>query len=104
MPERKTLEDIYEEVMLEEPWVDLGSFLDRVAGGEFGSFTADEIREFLRAVEDMMVENIYLKASEHPVLDEMKEERIEETREMIARYIDKYAKPGGDGQKVGNGR
>lgn len=83
------LSKIYWELQLEEP-VDLAEFCQRVKVGAYGPFSTKEIEGFLREVEAAMLENIETMLEEHPQLASVKEERIEETVEMIKDLIERY--------------
>ena len=82
--------DVYWDAMMEEP-VELPEFMERVGSGRYGSFSADEIAEFLRECERDILGNIETKAGAMPNLDEFVEERITETRRMIADLMKRYA-------------
>lgn len=87
---KKTLEDVYFERMTTEP-VGLKEFMEEVVRGRYGEFTKDEIKSFLLEIEQVYIENIYLKSQEVPFLQDQVDERIEETRTMIQELIDQFA-------------
>ncbi|MGH8059207.1 MAG: hypothetical protein ACREOH_18550 [Candidatus Entotheonellia bacterium] len=78
--------ELYEHWCMEE-LISLREFMLRVKEGAFGSFTRDEIVTFLREIEANILENIELKSTEDPGLSAMKEERIDETAQMIEDLI-----------------
>ena len=88
--EKQTLEDIYYERMMTEP-TGLKEFMLEVDEGKHGSFTTEEKKDFLLKMEQVYIENIYLKAQEFPDLQEEIEDRIEETRTFIQELIDRFA-------------
>jgi hypothetical protein len=73
---------LYEHWCMEE-LISLREFVTRLKAGEFGAFSRDEVVGFLREIEASMLENIELKASENPMLEELKEERRAETSQEI---------------------
>ena len=77
---------LYEHWCMEE-LISLREFVTRLKAGEFGAFSRDEVVGFLREIEASMLENIELKASENPMLEELKEERREETSQEIDELI-----------------
>lgn len=78
--------ELYEHWCMEE-LISLREFMLRVKEGEFGAFARDEIVTFLRDIEANILENIELKATEDPGLSAFKEERIDETAQMIDELI-----------------
>lgn len=88
--EQRALADVYFDVMMDEP-IDLPAFMARVGAGEFGGFTADEIREFLRGVQQDILGSIATKAGAMSLPGSVAEDRAEEAREMIEGLIRKYA-------------
>lgn len=85
-----TLMDVYLEVMMEEP-TDLPRFMEQVATGRHGAFDEEQIAEFLREIERDILSNIQMRAGINPSLDEFVDDRVEETREMIAGLMRRYA-------------
>lgn len=81
--------ELYEHWCMEE-LLSLHEFILRLKRGEFGPFARDGIVNFLREVEDNMLENIELKAMEEPSLSVIKDERIAETTQMIEDLIDEW--------------
>lgn len=81
--------ELYEHWCMEE-LLSLREFILRLKRGEFGPFARDGIVNFLREVEDNMLENIELKAMEGPSLSVFKDERIAETIQMIEDLIDEW--------------
>ena len=87
--EKQTLEDIYYERMMTEP-IGLREFMQEVEEGKHGSFSVEERKDFLLKMEQVYIENIYLKAQEVPGLQNEIEERIEETRTYIQDLIKRF--------------
>lgn len=81
--------ELYEHWCMEE-LLSLREFILRLKRGEFGPFARDGIVNFLREVEDNMLENIELKAMEGPSFSVFKDERIAETTQMIEDLIDEW--------------
>lgn len=71
----------------------LEAFLERVAAGEFGPYTPQEITAFLREVEATMIGNIQTKVLESPTLGGAQEDAVAETRRRIQRLIEQYGDP-----------
>src|ERR687886_37614 len=67
---------LYEHWCMEE-LISLREFILRLKGGEFGSFSRDDVVAFLREIEANMLENIELKAIEDPSLNALKDERMD---------------------------
>ena len=78
--------ELYEHWCMEE-LISLREFVTRLKAGEFGIFNRDEVVGFLREVEASVLENIELKASENPMLGEVKEERMAEISQEIDELI-----------------
>lgn len=89
-----SLYDVYVERMMEGEYFTLPEFMDRVQAGEFGKVTRAEAIEFLRRVELDILGNIETMISAHGGLAEQREERIEETKQMIQDLIDRFREPG----------
>lgn len=70
----------------------LEDFLDKVAGGAYGTFTAQDIKEFLLNMEHSILENIELKAGETPQFALMKDEIVAETIERFRLLRERYAR------------
>jgi hypothetical protein len=77
---------LYEHWCMEE-LISLREFVTRLKAGEFGAFKRDDVVGFLREIEASMLENIELKASESPMLEELREERMAETSQQIDELI-----------------
>ena len=77
---------LYEHWCMEE-LISLRAFVTRLKAGEFGAFSRDDVVGFLREIEANMLENIELKATEDPTLDELKEERLAEASQEIDALI-----------------
>lgn len=87
----------YTELAMEQP-VDLEEFCRMAASGELGEpVDPPALTAFLRRVEAMMLANIDTKLEEAPHLQAMRDEAVERTQQMIARLIDRYARPGAPG-------
>jgi len=78
--------ELYERWCMEE-LVSLREFVLRVKAGEFGRFAREDMVIFLREIEANVHENIELKAMEDPHLSAFKDERMEETTQMIDELI-----------------
>ncbi|MBI3329248.1 MAG: hypothetical protein HYZ81_21420 [Nitrospinae bacterium] len=81
--------ELYEHWCMEE-LVSLRELVLRVKAGEFGTFAREDVVSFLREIEANMHENIELKAMEDPRLSMLKDERLEETTQMIEELIDEW--------------
>jgi hypothetical protein len=77
---------LYEHWCMEEV-ISLREFVTRLKAGEFGVFHRDEVVDFLREIESNMLENIELKATEEPMLEDMKEQYMAETSQEIEDLI-----------------
>lgn len=86
----KPLADVYWDVMLEEP-LDLEPFVRRAAAGEWGLYSAAEVRDFLRQVEQDILGSIATRSGSMGVGPGVAEARAEETRQMIEDLIRRYA-------------
>jgi len=69
---------------------DLEGFVRRVAEGEFGAVSREDITAFLREVEAITIANIETKASEGGPFAAMRDDVIEETRAQVSELIAKY--------------
>ena len=78
--------ELYEHWCMEE-LLSLREFVMRLKVGEFGAFSRDEVVGLLREIEASILENIELKASENPMLEELKEERMVEASQEIDALI-----------------
>lgn len=87
----RKLAEVYWERMQEE-YLSLEEFLDRARAGEFGDYAPEDFVRFLREVEANILHNIDLKLEEAPHLAPMRDDKIEETHDMIAALIEKYGK------------
>lgn len=74
--------ELYEHWCMEEV-ISLREFVTRLKAGEFGVFRRDDVVDFLREIESNMLENIELKATEEPMLEDMKEQYMAETSQEI---------------------
>lgn len=83
----------YWDLFLEEQ-IGLEQFCRRLAGGEFGSYTKDQITDFLRQVEVNILQNIDTMLEANPHLAPLRDERIEETRQMIDDLVNRFGAPG----------
>lgn len=77
---------LYERWCMEE-LISLREFVMRLKAGEFGTFNRADVVGLLREIEASVLENIELKASENPLLEELKEERMAETSQEIDELI-----------------
>ena len=78
--------ELYEHWCMEE-LISLHAFILRLKAEEFGSFPRDAVVALLREIEANILENIETKAMEDPELNAVKEERSDETTEMIEALI-----------------
>lgn len=85
----RSLYDVYLDVMMQEP-LDLPGFLRRVDAGAYGSFQPSEVVAFLREVERDIIANIHTMVEANPHLSPQVDERIDETRQMIAELVARY--------------
>lgn len=83
--------DTYWDLFTEEQ-IDLEAFCTRLAAGEFGNYEPDDIEEFLREVELNILRNIETMLEANPQLAPLRDERVEETREMIDGLVKKYGR------------
>ena len=74
-----------------EEQVSLEEFCRRVAAGELGPYSRDDLRAFLEAVESNILSNIQTMVEVNPELEPLREERVAETQDMIADLIARYA-------------
>jgi len=84
------LSDLYLELVQEEGPIELEAFLERIKQGQHGEFSPAEIEEFIDETLSAMIDNIRIKASEAPYLEEMREEVEAETYARIKRLKEKY--------------
>lgn len=89
---RKDLSRVYWEAHGFEG-LDLEQFLKDVQAGVWGTFTPDEIRDFLYQMEASIIENIETKSAEAPAFAAAKDEIIEKTQQRFARLRKLYATP-----------
>jgi hypothetical protein len=78
--------ELYEHWCMEE-LISLRAFILRLKAGEFGPFTRDDVVGLLREIEANIFENIETKAMEDPELNAVKEDRVDETTQMIEELI-----------------
>ncbi len=77
-----SLLDLYLDLSAQEGPIELETFLERL--DEFGSFSAEEIREFLDQMYENVVASLYAFAEEHPeVPREVLEQRLREEFERF---------------------
>jgi hypothetical protein len=62
-------------------------FVERVRSGEFGPFDPQEVAAFLREIQSRVLQNIELKATEHPLYAARAEEVAEEQRRLFETLI-----------------
>jgi len=86
------LSDLYYELVQDEGPIELEAFLERVARGEHGEFSPEEIEAFIDETLGMMIENIRVKASEAPYYEEMAAQVEAETYERIKTLKEKYGR------------
>lgn len=89
MAETNRLAEIYWELQADETPVGLEEFLGRAVAGEHGPVTREELREFLRAVEERLVSRIE-RGEESPHDATAHEDLVEETRAWIDDLITKF--------------
>ncbi|MBX5465489.1 MAG: hypothetical protein IRZ26_08050 [Clostridia bacterium] len=90
MDGRPTLDELYTELAMEEP-LDLEAFLERVAAGEWGAYSREEIGTFLDGVEVRTAGNIRLKAEEGGDWARRAREAEEEALERLRALRERYA-------------
>ncbi len=88
-----SLRTAYLELMMDEPGTPLGAFMERVARGDYGAHTAQQLVDFLRTIERDTVASIEAQAAAHPGLASHAEERVEEARAEIDALLRRYAAP-----------
>lgn len=88
----KDLSEIYWEAHGYEG-VDIERFLQDVQAGVWGTFSQEEIRQFLYKMEASIIENIETKAAETPAFAAAKDGIIEETQARFADLRKRYASP-----------
>jgi len=86
------LSDLYYELVQDEGPIELEAFLERVARGEHGEFSPEEIEAFIDETLGMMIENIRVKASEAPYYGEMAAQVEAEAYERIKALKEKYGR------------
>lgn len=82
----------------------LQDFIEQVLSGQHGSFSAEEIVEFLRKMETAIHSNIDLMAETNPSAASFAEENKKETSNEIARLIDSVQSKHGREDRPGQGR
>ncbi len=81
---RPSLLDLYLSLSAEEGPIELEPFLERLRKGEFGPYSAEEIRAFLDQMYENVVASLYAFAEEHPGLDpDLLEQRLREEFERF---------------------
>lgn len=88
-PTADRIMETYWELFMEEQ-LSLEKFCERLQTGEFGDFDAQDIENFLREVEANIISNIYTMLEANPQLEPLRDERVEETHEMIEDLVAKY--------------
>ncbi len=81
----------YLDLMMDEPGTPLNAFMERVARGDYGAHTTEQLADFLRAVEHDTVASIEAQAAAHPGLAGHVEERVEDARAEIDALLRRYA-------------
>ena len=85
------LTDLYWELQTGDEAVGLEEFTTRAAAGEYGAVTRDDLRGFLRTVEQRLVRQLE-RADPGPHATATAEELVEETRgwieDLIARFCE----------------
>lgn len=90
------LSDLYYELVQDEGPIELEHFLKRVVSGEHGEFSPSEIDDFIDETLGAILDNIQLKASEAPHLEDMRAEVESETYARMKELKQKY----GSGRKA----
>ncbi len=80
----------YERVCMDE-MRPIEEFVERLRSGEFGPFDPDEVVAFLREIQSRVLQNIELKAAEHPSYAERAETVAEEQRRLFESLIARFA-------------
>lgn len=73
-----------------EGYLPLEEFLERVAAGEFGPVSKEELADFLQNIEQNTLNNIEAKLEENPELAHLRDEKIAETEAKFARLREQY--------------
>ncbi|MCS7173788.1 MAG: hypothetical protein N0A24_10555 [Armatimonadetes bacterium] len=87
--------EAYERVCMEE-MRPIEEFVERLRAGEFGPFNPPEVAAFLREIQSRVLQNIELKATEHPFYAARAEEVAEEQRRLFETLIAQF-EPKGSG-------
>jgi hypothetical protein len=83
------LSEIYWELQTDEDPIGLEEFLHRAVGGEHGAVTPEEVRTFLRSVEERLVAQIeHGPGTAHDAADP--EDLVDETRGWIDDLVTKF--------------
>jgi hypothetical protein len=86
-PER--FSDLYWELQTDEDPIGLEEFVNRAVAGDYGEVTRDELREFLRAVEERLVAQIEQgEGSAHDAV--ARDEVVDETHAWIDDLVSKF--------------
>jgi hypothetical protein len=81
--------DLYWELQASEEGIGLEEFVARAAAGEYGKATGEDLREFLRAVEERLVRRLEReRADAHATATT--EELVDETRAWIEDLISRF--------------
>lgn len=84
------LSDLYLEIVQDEGPIELEPFLEMVVSGKHGEFSPSEIDDFIDETLGAMIDNIRVKASEAPHLEDMRADVESETyaqmKELKAKY------------------
>ncbi|HEV8309986.1 MAG TPA: hypothetical protein VGW35_20170 [Methylomirabilota bacterium] len=83
------LSEIYWELQTDEEPIGLEAFVDRAGSGDYGPVSREDLRVFLRAVEERLIHQIEKgEGSAHDAA--VGEDLIEETRGWIGDLIDRF--------------
>ncbi|MDR7439855.1 MAG: hypothetical protein QN172_07420 [Armatimonadota bacterium] len=83
----------YERVCMDE-MRPIEEFVERIRAGEFGSFDPHEVAAFLREIQSRVLQNIELKAAEHPFYAARMEAVAEQQRRLFEALIAQFESEG----------
>ena len=83
----EALWDLYQQTCQDE-MVPLEQFIRRLAAGEWGAYSKDDVLELLQELETMMQANIQMKVHEGPRFAQMADEVSEQTHAEFEKLTD----------------
>ncbi len=87
-----TLTELYLNQMAEEGPISLEAFLDRLLQGEFGSFTKEEILDFLEEMERQTMASIYTFSEARGLPEDLVAQTLEEERKRFSQLKERIEK------------